>query len=87
MAIRTADAEWRRNLAQGSGHMRPWSGAFEGSHDFRSRIGDGKGTNPEDLLSAARAGCFSMALALSVDGCGLHCQAHRYNSARPFRRA
>jgi osmotically inducible protein OsmC len=66
MAIRTADAEWRGNLAQGSGHMRLGSGAFDGPYDFRSRMGDGKGTNPEELLGAAHAGCFSMALALQL---------------------
>jgi osmotically inducible protein OsmC len=66
MAIRTADAEWRGNLAQGTGHMRLGSGAFEGPYDFRSRMGDGKGTNPEELLGAAHAGCFSMALALQL---------------------
>ena len=73
MAIRTADAEWRGNLAQGSGHMRLGSGAFEGSYDFRSRMGEGNGTNPEELLGAAHAGCFSM--ALSADQCGRHCQS------------
>jgi osmotically inducible protein OsmC len=66
MAIRTADAEWHGNLLQGSGHMRLGSGAFEGPYDFRSRMGDGKGTNPEELLGAAHAGCFSMALALQL---------------------
>jgi osmotically inducible protein OsmC len=63
MAIRTADAEWRGNLAQGSGHMRLGTGTFEGPYDFRSRMGDGKGTNPEEPLGADHAGCFSMALA------------------------
>ena len=53
MAIRTADAEWRGNLAQGSGHMRLGSGAFDGPYDFRSRMGEGKGTNPEEVLGAA----------------------------------
>jgi hypothetical protein len=43
MAIRTADAEWRGNLAQGSGYMRFGSGAFDGPYDFRSRMADGKG--------------------------------------------
>jgi lipoyl-dependent peroxiredoxin len=66
MAIRTADAEWRGNLARGSGQMRLGSGTFEGPYDFRSRMGDGKGTNPEELLGAAHAGCFSMALALQL---------------------
>jgi lipoyl-dependent peroxiredoxin len=70
MAIRTADAEWRGNLTQGSGHMRLGSGAFEGPYDFRSRMGDGKGTNPEELLGAAHAGCFSMALALQLTNAG-----------------
>lgn len=70
MAIRTADAEWRGNLAQGSGHMRLGSGAFEGPYDFRSRMGDGRGTNPEELLGAAHAGCYSMALALQLTNAG-----------------
>ena len=70
MAIRTADAEWRGNLTHGSGHMRLGSGAFEGPYDFRSRMGDGKGTNPEELLGAAHAGCFSMALALQLTNAG-----------------
>jgi osmotically inducible protein OsmC len=70
MAIRTAEAEWRGNLAQGSGHMTLGSGAFVGPYDFRSRMGDGKGTNPEELLGAAHAGCFSMALALQLTNAG-----------------
>ena len=68
MAIRTVDAEWRGNLAQGSGHMRLGSGAFEGSYDFRSRLDEGNGTSPEELLGAAHAGCFSMALQLTNAG-------------------
>ncbi len=71
MAIRTADAEWRGNLAQGAGHMRFGSGAFDGPYDFRSRMADGKGTNPEQLLGAAHAGCFSMALALQLTNAGV----------------
>jgi osmotically inducible protein OsmC len=70
MAIRTADAEWRGNLAQGSGHMRLGSGAFDGPYDFRSRMADGKGTNPEELLGAAHAGCFSMALSAQLTQAG-----------------
>jgi lipoyl-dependent peroxiredoxin len=66
MAIRTADAEWRGNLAHGSGHMRLGSDTFKGPYDFRSRMGDGKGANPEEPLGAAHAGCFSMALALQL---------------------
>lgn len=70
MATRTADAEWRGNLAEGSGHVRVGSGTFRSSYDFRSRMGDGKGTNPEELLGAAHAGCFSMALALELTNAG-----------------
>lgn len=69
--IRMADAEWRGNLAHGSGHMRFGSGAFDGPHDFRSRMADGKGTSPEELLGAAHDGCFSMALALPLTNAGV----------------
>jgi lipoyl-dependent peroxiredoxin len=71
MTIRTAQAEWRGDLAHGSGHMRFGSGAFDGPYDFRSRMGEGKGTNPEELLGAAHAGCFSMALALELTKAGI----------------
>jgi osmotically inducible protein OsmC len=70
MAVRTADAEWQGDLQQGRGHMRFGSGAFDGVYDFRSRMGDGKGTNPEELIAAAHAGCFSMALAATLKGAG-----------------
>jgi osmotically inducible protein OsmC len=48
---------------EGNGHMRFGSGAFDGAYDFRSRFEDGAGTNPEELIGAAHAGCFSMALS------------------------
>ena len=63
MAVRQATAEWQGNLTEGSGHMRLGSGAFDGAYDFRSRFGEGAGTNPEELIGAAHAGCFSMALS------------------------
>jgi osmotically inducible protein OsmC len=50
--------------------MRFGSGAFDGAFDFRSRMGDGKGTNPEELLGAAHAGCFSMALSAALKAAG-----------------
>jgi lipoyl-dependent peroxiredoxin len=70
MAIRTARAEWNGNLMQGRGKMALGSGAFEGAYSFSSRFEEGAGTNPEELLGAAHAGCFSMALtaALSKNG-------------------
>ncbi len=70
MAIRTVNAEWHGNLPEGSGHMRLGSGAFDRTYDFRSRMREGKGTNPEELLGAAHAGCFSMALALQLTNVG-----------------
>jgi osmotically inducible protein OsmC len=71
MAIRTADAEWRGNLQNGQGHLRLGSGAYEGDYSFRSRMGDGAGgTNPEELIGAAHAGCYSMALSAMLAGAG-----------------
>jgi lipoyl-dependent peroxiredoxin len=64
MPTRSSTAEWNGNLARGSGKMALGSGAFEGSYSFASRFEDGEGTNPEELIAAAHAGCFSMALAL-----------------------
>jgi lipoyl-dependent peroxiredoxin len=64
MPTRTSSAEWNGNLARGSGTMSLGSGAFEGPYSFASRFEDGEGTNPEELIAAAHAGCFSMALAL-----------------------
>jgi lipoyl-dependent peroxiredoxin len=64
MPTRSSTAEWNGNLARGSGTMALGSGAFGGSYSFASRFEDGTGTNPEELIAAAHAGCFSMALAL-----------------------
>jgi len=70
MTIRTATAEWYGDLAKGSGRMRLGTGAFNGCFDLRSRMDDGPGTNPEELLGAAHAGCFSMALAHQLSQAG-----------------
>jgi osmotically inducible protein OsmC len=61
--IRTADAEWKGNLKEGSGTMKLGSGAYEGQYSFKSRFENGTGTNPEELIAAAHAGCYSMALS------------------------
>jgi osmotically inducible protein OsmC len=66
MPTRRADAEWTGDGPNGQGKMRLGSGAFEGSYGFKSRMEDGPGTNPEELLGAAHAGCFSMALAFAL---------------------
>jgi lipoyl-dependent peroxiredoxin len=69
MPTRSSTAEWNGNLARGNGKMSLGSGAFEGNYSFASRFESGDGTNPEELIAAAHAGCFSMALAavLSAD--------------------
>jgi osmotically inducible protein OsmC len=63
MPTRTAEAEWKGNLPEGSGRMSFGGGAFEGQYSFGSRFEEGEGTNPEELIAAAHAGCFSMFLA------------------------
>lgn len=60
---RTAEARWEGELKTGKGRIRLGSGAFEGDYSFPSRFEAGKGTNPEELLGAAHAGCFTMAVA------------------------
>ena len=60
---RKADARWEGTLTDGKGTMRFGSGAFEGAYSFASRFEEGTGTNPEELIGAAHAGCFSMAFA------------------------
>src|SRR5437879_5893092 len=64
MPDRRAEAEWEGNLREGRGRLKLESGAFQGGYSFRDRFEDGPGTNPEELLGAAHAGCFSMALSL-----------------------
>jgi lipoyl-dependent peroxiredoxin len=63
MPTRTANARWNGSLQDGAGTMRMASGAYEGPYSFQSRFEEGDGTNPEELIAAAHAGCFSMALS------------------------
>ena len=63
MAVRSASAVWQGKLKDGQGTMKLGSGAFEGAYTFASRFEEGEGTNPEELVGAAQAGCFSMFLA------------------------
>lgn len=60
MVIRESFAIWKGSLIEGEGSMRLGSGAFEGAYSRASRFEDGPGTNPEELVGAAHAGCFSM---------------------------
>jgi osmotically inducible protein OsmC len=63
MPTRTASAVWNGSLTEGNGTMRMGSGAYEGPYSFQSRFEEGEGTNPEELIAAAHAGCYSMALS------------------------
>src|SRR5438128_12487731 len=70
MITRTGSAVWEGRLKDGKGTMKLGSGAFEGPFSFLSRFENGKGTNPEELIGAAEAGCFSMALAFNLERAG-----------------
>lgn len=64
MATRNGSAEWKGDLKGGSGSVTVGEGVFEGQYSFASRFEEGEGTNPEELLGAAHASCFAMALSL-----------------------
>src|SRR5581483_396476 len=70
MPARKAEAEWRGGLKDGTGRVKLGSGAFEGNYSFASRFESGNGTNPEELIGAAHAGCFSMALSAGLGRAG-----------------
>jgi osmotically inducible protein OsmC len=66
MATRNGSAEWRGGLKDGSGTVTVGDGVFEGAYSFSSRFEDGEGTNPEELIAAAHASCFAMALSAAL---------------------
>ena len=70
MVVRTSAAEWHGRVPDGGGCVSLGSGAFEGSYSFGSRFEEEAGTNPEELLGAAHASCFSMALSLLLTEAG-----------------
>ena len=70
MPKRTAEARWEGSLPEGKGVMRMSSGGYEGPYSFQSRFQEGDGTNPEELIAAAHAGCFSMALSADLGRAG-----------------
>ena len=70
MAVRNAEAEWSGGLMTGSGHMKLGSGAFDGPFSFKTRMEEGVGTNPEELIAAAHAGCFSMQFSAMLEHAG-----------------
>lgn len=70
MPTRKAHARWEGSLKEGKGQVDFGNGLFKGAYSFASRFEDGKGTNPEELLGAAHAGCFAMALSLILGKAG-----------------
>ncbi len=70
MSTRTGSAVWEGTLKQGKGTLKLGSGAFEGQYSFSSRFEEGTGTNPEELIGAAEAACYSMALSANLEKAG-----------------
>lgn len=81
MATRTAEAVWEGNLKEGRGSVKLGSGAFEGKYSFATRFEEQPGTNPEELIGAAHAGCFSMALSAGLSKAG-HVPRRIHTTAR-----
>ena len=75
MLIRSSNAVWNGNLIDGNGQMSFGSGAYEGQYSFQSRFENGTGTNPEELIGAAHAGCFSMAFSATLAKNGFNPQS------------
>lgn len=70
MPIRTGEAVWKGTLARGTGEMKTGTGAVKAAYSFSSRFETGRGSNPEEFLGAAHAGCFSMAFAMILEQAG-----------------
>jgi lipoyl-dependent peroxiredoxin len=70
MPTRTASARWTGDFKRGGGSVALGSGAFEGQYSFSGRFEDGPGTNPEELLGAAHASCYTMALSVGLTTAG-----------------
>ena len=70
MAVRNASATWEGKIREGSGRFRGESGAIDAAYSFGSRFAEERGTNPEELLAAAEAACYSMALAGNLERAG-----------------
>jgi osmotically inducible protein OsmC len=70
MPIRTASARWQGNFTEGSGTIKTGKGGYQGNYSSKSRFEEGEGTNPEELIGAAHAGCFSMAFSKALADAG-----------------
>jgi len=81
MPVRTSEAVWQGDLPTGHGTMKVGKGAYEGAYSFPSRFENGDGTNPEELIAAAHAGCYSMALSNGLAQAG-HTPTRVHTTAR-----
>jgi osmotically inducible protein OsmC len=70
MPIRIASARWSGNFTEGSGVFKTGKGGYEGNYSAKSRFAEGEGANPEELIGAAHAGCFSMAFSKGLADAG-----------------
>jgi osmotically inducible protein OsmC len=68
--IRHAQAQWNGTLKEGAGHVKTETGALDSAYSFRSRFEGGGETNPEELIAAAHAACFTMALSAALTNAG-----------------
>jgi osmotically inducible protein OsmC len=85
MAARNGSAEWHGDLENGSGRITVGDGVFEGPYSFASRFAEGDGTNPEQLIAAAHAGCFTMALSNILSSAGHTPRSVRTNARVQLR--
>jgi osmotically inducible protein OsmC len=85
MTARNGSAEWRGNLESGSGTVTVGDGVFQGAYSFASRFAEGEGTNPEQLIAAAHAACFTMALSNILSTAGHVPESVRTNARVQLR--
>jgi osmotically inducible protein OsmC len=85
MTVRSGSAEWHGNVESGSGTVTVGDGVFEGAYSYDSRFGEGKGTNPEQLIAAAHASCFTMALSNILGAAGYPPESLRTNARVQLR--
>jgi lipoyl-dependent peroxiredoxin len=85
MTVRSGSAEWHGNVEGGSGTVTVGDGVFEGAYSYDSRFGEGQGTNPEQLIAAAHASCFTMALSNILSAMGHAPESLRTNARVQLR--
>ena len=86
--LRTANAKWNGSGKDGNGQLSTQSGVLSNNqYSFNTRFADGIGTNPEELIAAAHAGCFSMALSLELTQAGIVIEKIQTNAAVTLEKA